>query len=175
MREVLIQLAAQGLVERHPVHGFRIAPVTADELLDLVRTLVWLEGIGLRESILAGDKHWEEGLLAAARTLSLCARPPATPTDKELSSWEEHLLDYHDALIAGCRSSILLEQCRSLSRRLLRYRNLSAHTADATLERTCCKELRTAALERRADVASKHLGAYYRLVTDAVLASGVIK
>jgi DNA-binding GntR family transcriptional regulator len=174
MREVLIQLTGAGLVVRHPVHGFQIAPATPDELLDLVRTLGWLEGIGLRESIAAGDRLWEEGVLAASRGLSQCARPSRPPTDKELSTWEEHVLSYHDALIAACRSTILIEQCGALQRRVLRYRNLAAGASGDDNVLDYCLRIRNAALDRDADAAAQLLQAYYRLTTDIVLASGTL-
>ena len=174
MREVLIQLTNDGLVLRHPTHGFQIAPATPDELLDLVRTLGWLEGIGLRESIAAGDRLWEEGLLAASRALSHCAPPSQPPADKELSSWEEHVLAYHEALIGACRSSILIGQCGTLQRRVLRYRNLAAGASGAHGALDCCLRIRTAALERDADAAVDLLRAYYKLTTDIVLTTGAL-
>ena len=71
-RQALLQLAAEGLVDAEAAHGFRASAATADDFLDLMKTLGWLAIIGVRESIANGDGHWEAGVLAAQRAFTQC-------------------------------------------------------------------------------------------------------
>ncbi len=176
VREVLIKLVSDRLVVRHATLGFQIAPATQDDLLDLIKALGWLEEIGIRESVAGGDRHWEESVLAAQHALAQHAAPTDLYLDNDLTHWEELALAYHEALISGCRSSILLEHCRLLQQRVLRYRILAKSLPYAALpERQCAQQLRNALLSRDADAAVALLKSYYRLATAAVLASGILR
>jgi DNA-binding GntR family transcriptional regulator len=175
VRHALAQLESDGLVVSRPGRGFHIAPATLSDLLELVETACWLEEIGIRESMAGGDQLWEEDVLAAYRGLSHCPGPAGRQTDKELSAWEEHLLDFHEALVSACRSSILIHQCRSLTQRLLRYRNLASaatHRSDDQCE--WLQQMCNAVLARDADGAVQLLDAHYRTIALGVLASGVL-
>jgi GntR family transcriptional regulator, carbon starvation induced regulator len=176
VREALIRLASDRLVVRHATQGFLIAPATQDELLDLIKTIGWLEEIGIRESVVNGDRHWDDKILAAHRSLAQDPAPVHVRNDRDVSHWEDLVLDFHEALIAACRSAILGEQCRLLHQRLLRYRNLAKDIAFATdSERDYALRIRNALLARDAKTATDLLHSYYRLTADAVFASGVLR
>lgn len=176
LREVLIRLAGDELVVRSSEHGFTIAPASADELLDLVKILGWMEAIGVRESIAHGDRHWEENVLATHRTLAQNAAPASPGAERDVVHWGELVLAFHRAIVSACRSPILIEQCARLQQRLLRYRNLAqrpAYAGDA--ERGYALEIRNALLARAADDACRALQSTYRLATAAVLTSGALR
>ncbi|HZF29348.1 MAG TPA: GntR family transcriptional regulator [Gammaproteobacteria bacterium] len=171
IRETLIHLTGSGLVVRKAMHGFQIAPATQSDLLEVVKTLGWLEETGIRESIANDDRHWEERVLAAHRALSQAAPEPGL-LDKDI--WDEYVLSYHEALVSACHSSILIEQCRALQQRLLRYRNLAAAGDEHDEARRLILLTRDAILRRDADYAVELLRAYYKRTTDAILASGAV-
>ena len=58
VREALSQLAGEGLVVRQERTGFRVAPTSAEELLEIVTTRCSLEETALRESIEHGGARW---------------------------------------------------------------------------------------------------------------------
>ena len=175
LREALIRLTSDRLVDRDPQRGFRITPATHDELLELVKAAGWLGEIGLRESMARGDRLWEERVLSTHRALSLSSAPSGPQHDKELSNWDEHVLAFHEALVSACHSSILVEQCHSLQRRVLRYRNLATSVcAHDPHERDDLLRIRNATLERNADLAVDLLHSYYRSSAQKVFASGVL-
>lgn len=171
IRETLIHLTGSGLVVRKAMHGFQIAPATQSDLLEVVKTLGWLEETGVRESIANREHHWEERVLAAHRALSQAAPEPGL-LDKDL--WDECVLSYHEALVSACHSSILIDQCRALQQRLLRYRNLAAAGDEQDEARRLILSTRDAILRRDADYAVELLRAYYKRTTDAILASGAV-
>jgi GntR family transcriptional regulator, carbon starvation induced regulator len=75
LREAMNRLTAEGLVSQLDQKGFRVSPVSTDELLELTRTRCWLNEITLRESITRGDAAWEEQvLLAFHRRRTVCRK-----------------------------------------------------------------------------------------------------
>ena len=172
VRQALLQLAAEGLIDTETPRGFRAAATTADDFLDLMRTLDWLMSIGVRESIDNGDGHWEAGVLAAHRAFAQSIEGSGPARRDELPLAGERFLEYQDALIAACRSRNLLDFCRSLNRRLLRYRNLAR--IQKTDEREWAERIRDAVLERDAALALAHLESYHRSLIDLVFRSGLL-
>lgn len=172
-RQALLQLAAEGLVDTEAAQGFRASAATADDFLDLIKTLGWLASIGVRESIAHGDHHWEAGVLTAQRAFAQCMQGTGELRGDELALAGERFLEYHDALIAACRSRNLVDFCRSLNRRLLRYRNLTGIVKSD--ERAWAARIRNAVLERDTARAVEHLASYHRFVVDRVFRSGLLR
>ena len=175
LREVLIQLASDRLVVRGKQQGFQTAPANQSDLFELVKTVSWLEEIGLRESIANGDRHWEESVFAAHRALSRCPVAVTAYAERGLAEWEEHVLEYHEALVGACRSSILIAHCRDLNQHVLRYRNLAAKVVvQSECERDSLLAMRDAALERNAGLAIELLRSYFKITANIVLTSAVL-
>jgi DNA-binding GntR family transcriptional regulator len=174
LREVLIQLTANRLVVRGQTCGFQIAPANQSDLFELLKTVSWIEEIGIRESIANGDRHWEQDVLVAHRALSRCPVPDGAGADR-LAEWDEHVLQYHRALVGACRSSILIAHCRELNQHLLRYRNLAARVVvQSECERDSLLAMRSAALERNADRTVELLHSYFKATANIVLTSAVL-
>src|SRR5471032_289188 len=74
LREALSKLSSLELVTAEGQRGFRVAPVSIANLLDITKTRAWIESIALRASIVAGDRHWESQILAAAHRLKGCSK-----------------------------------------------------------------------------------------------------
>src|SRR5882757_7754439 len=51
IREALSRLTSEGLVVAEPQRGFRVAPISAEELKDLYLARIELEGLCLKRSI----------------------------------------------------------------------------------------------------------------------------
>jgi DNA-binding GntR family transcriptional regulator len=130
IREGLSRLLAEGLVTTEDQRGFRVAPVSRDDLADIIRNRVALESMALAASIERGDDAWEADLLAAHHRLSKFET--RRWEGRELDEWETWHRTYHDALIRGCGSPILLQFCGVLHDMNARYRRLflSTHEPD---------------------------------------------
>lgn len=162
VREALTRLTEQGLVLSAPHAGFRVKPVSAEDLEDLTRLRTDIDLIGLRRSIQQGGMEWEARLVAAhhrlAKTEPFEEGDPARLTE----SWAAAHADFHQALIEGCASPRLLELAASLRDAAEIYRRWSfrsdgrardvagEHKAllDASLDRD---------LARASEILSQHL------------------
>ena len=167
LREALSRLAAQGVVTAEGQRGFRVAPVSVDNLLDLSRMRVWVETLALRASIARGDRNWEAGIVAAAhrlRGLEPLQRGGVT------EDWARENRLFHDALVAACGSEQLLAYREHLQDMSDRYRRLAVleglpgrdpdEEHDAILH---------AVLARRSARAVQRLADHFLLTTEAVL------
>ena len=65
-----MRLASDGLVILEDHKGFRVAPVSREELVDITSTRVELEGLAVALAIDKGDDFWEAGVLARFHEMS---------------------------------------------------------------------------------------------------------
>ena len=70
VREALSRLGAEGLVIAESQKGYRVAPLSVEDLRDLTEARVEIEQIALARSIAHGDLDWETNLVAAWHRLS---------------------------------------------------------------------------------------------------------
>jgi len=124
LREALNRLSAEGLVVQEDQRGFRVPPVSIDDLQELTRTRRWLNEIALRESIARGDPAWEERIVLAHHRLS---RTPFNLGGPSLVNpeWERRHREFHAALIASCGSRWIAAFWAQLFDLADRYRHLS--------------------------------------------------
>jgi DNA-binding GntR family transcriptional regulator len=61
---VLVRLTAEGFTELEGHRGYRVAPVSATDLRDVVKNRQLLECEALRLSIELGDEHWKAQLVS---------------------------------------------------------------------------------------------------------------
>ncbi len=172
VREALSELAGEGLVVHQDRTGFRVAPTSAEELLEIVTTRCWLEEIGLRESIWRESERWESGLVLAYYRLTKTSRPKGESVLDERLEWEMRHRDFHLALISGCGSRRLIDYCSDLQQQTLRYRNLSSVRAyrNGLAEDEHAKIFR-AVLDGDADLAVRLLTSHYRATGEVVASS----
>jgi DNA-binding GntR family transcriptional regulator len=108
-----------------PQKGFRVAPISKEDLIDLSKTRAKIEAICLQEAVERGDVTWETQVLAAhhflARTPMKRANDPAL-LSKE---WDIRHNDFHIALASGCGSPTLMRIRQGLFEQSERYRFLS--------------------------------------------------
>ena len=132
MREALSRLTSEGLVVAEPQRGFRVAPISADELSDLTQVRAQIEGACLERAIAVGDVGWEARLVAAFHRLS--RTPEREPGDPQRmnEAWSAAHAAYHEALVAACDSPWLLRLRATLYAQSERYRRLSVPLAEIT-------------------------------------------
>lgn len=151
LREALSKLSSLELVVAEGQRGFRVAPVSIENLLDITKTRAWIESAALRTAIAAGDRHWEAQIVAAAHRLKTC---PKIHGEKLSDEWYRENREFHDALVGACNSRQTMAfraQLYDLSdryRRLSVRRGFSGRDFDAEHER-----IMDAALARDAEAA----------------------
>ncbi len=118
LREALNRLAGEGFVTVEEQRGFKVAPISMNDLQDLSRMRIMLECEALRESIRNGDDEWEANLVAAHHRLQKAEQSYG----KNLGEWERRNEEFHEALIAACASPWLLRLHHLLYEQHKRYR-----------------------------------------------------
>ena len=116
IREVLLRLAAAGLVHYADQRGFRAQLASARRKSDLVRFRILLEQEGAAESIRRGGIEWEAQLTASHHKLS------HIEAEINRRAMDPHLLrlscaaewEFHDALSAACGSPFLRQTFRAI-------------------------------------------------------------
>ncbi|WP_348827853.1 FCD domain-containing protein [Halomonas sp. RT37] len=120
LREALNRLAAYGLLEQHNQRGFRVPPLSVEELEDISRLRMQLECMALTQAFQEGDAEWESQLLAASHRLSR-----ANKAQGEIEQWEQAHQRFHRTLLAPCGSHWLLRFIEQLHDQFDRYRRLA--------------------------------------------------
>lgn len=147
MREALMRLASDGLVILEDHKGFRVAPVSREELVDITTTRVELEALAVGLAIEKGDDFWEAGIVARFHEMS--KRPTYTDKGTLDPEWERRHDSFHQALYSACGLRWLVSFCQILAERAWRYRHLLLEDVDRTRDhRTEHEEIVQAVLNR---------------------------
>lgn len=124
LREALMRLSSEGLVEVEDIRGFRAAPATLIDMEDIMLSRAHIEAVALKESIATGDVEWEAAIVANFHRMS---RHSAKDSQTGLVSgpWAEAHRDFHHSLISSCNSRWLLRFWQILFDQAQRYRHIS--------------------------------------------------
>lgn len=169
VREALSRLTADGLVVSEAQKGFRVAPVSMEDLQDLTQTRIEIETMCLRRAIEFGGIEWETRVVAAYHRMS--RTPERAPGDDQhqTEEWSEAHAEYHLALVSACNSAWLLRLRGTLFEQAERYRRLSVAAVGATRDvATEHRNIMEATLARRADEACRLLAEHFALTAKAV-------
>jgi GntR family carbon starvation induced transcriptional regulator len=177
IRDALMRLEAEGLVELEQNKGFRVAEVSQENLLDLMRTRIEIETIALRWSIEQGGVDWEADLVGAFHRLSRQTKIE-TPDADAISQisisevWSREHSAFHAALVGACGAPTLLTIRGRLFEQAERYVALSIMSngpiRDDVSEH---RQLMRAALSRDVEKALELNRAHIRRTLDRVSAS----
>ena len=172
LREALSRLSQEGLVRADERRGFRVAPLSPDDLRDITRMRLMLDVQALQEAIDHGDDAWEAAIVAAFYRLDKVeSRLPDGPVILD-AEWSALHRDFHAALLAACPSQRQLAWSASLFDQAERYRRFSArHRKVARRKSTEHKKLMDATLRRDSATAcallADHIGGTLRNVEAA--------
>lgn len=126
LREALTALVAEGLVSVDTQPGFRVAPVTRADLIDLTEARVLIERELLKLAMRNGGDDWQVATAAALHRMSLLQQRHESPKLSLLPDYKAAHAAFHEALIAPCAAPILFGIRANLYARAERYRSLSA-------------------------------------------------
>lgn len=122
VREALIQLAAEGLVELRPRRGAVVASVGPARLLEMFEVMAELEALCARLAARRMSESEQAELLAAHRACEAARGDP----DAYFYCNER----FHNAIYAGSHNGFLAEEATTLQRRLRPYRRLQLRVRD---------------------------------------------
>ncbi|KAA6183184.1 FCD domain-containing protein [Thiohalocapsa marina] len=164
LREALSRLTSEGFVVTVGQRGFRVAPVSVEDLDDITDMRITLELKALRQSLERGDDAWESRVVAAYYQLSKAE----TGEEFDFAAWEERNRAFHETLISACASPWLMRFHAILYDQHKRYRNISLQTA-APVPRDVHQEhqrIYQAALARDADTLCTETQSHIRRTAD---------
>ncbi len=169
VREALSRLTSEGLVTAEMNRGFRAAPVSEIDLLDLTSTRMELETACLRRSIKSGGVEWETAIVAAHHRMSRTPERVENDASRISDAWAEAHREFHAALVSACDSAWRTRLRDFLYDQTERYRRLSAPALPR--ERNLDSEHRAlmdATLSRDEELACRLLCEHLRATSDRV-------
>jgi GntR family transcriptional regulator, carbon starvation induced regulator len=167
IREALSRLHSEGWVAREEQRGFRVAEISKNELLDVVKTRVLIEGIAVTEGIAEQDIAAEEALVLAFHRLSKEHRHLDGKTRNP--EWEKRHRQFHMALISGCKMKWITQFCEQLFDVAERYRLLSAARHPERSEMDEHRAILDAYIAGNADEVKRLLALHYQVTVDIIL------
>jgi len=155
LREALSRLSAEGFVVMEDQRGYRVAPISEQNLVEVTKLRAMVETFALGEAIAQGDDQWESEVVASLYRLNKLERADA-PADQ--AAWEAAHRDLHCRLISACGMPLLLSFTATLHDLNDRYRRLflSSRPFDRAVRREHA-EMTQAALDRNAPLACEIL------------------
>lgn len=168
LREGLSRLVAKGLVTVSGNRGFRVAPISRDDLADIVRTRCIIETGALRLCMERRNGDWEDNLVLAAHRLKRVINRSGEFILEGNQEYDAAHRSFHQALIAGCGSVRLNELQSALYDQAYRYRRvMHANGLDPARAIALHQTLADLALGPDADAACKALEQHLNLTLGA--------
>jgi GntR family transcriptional regulator, carbon starvation induced regulator len=168
LREALTALTAEGLVDAQEQRGFRVAPVSRQDLVEITDARVLIEVELIRRAIERGDDDWEIAVISTLHRLKrIEQRDPEHPLrDPE---WKIAHRQFHQALVSACGSATLLAIRAELFDRAERYRHLSANFRPRPRDKAGEHQaIMQAAISRNPDLAVQLIETHIRSTADNV-------
>jgi DNA-binding GntR family transcriptional regulator len=104
VREALTRLSEQGLVVAEPQLGFSVISLDLDDMRDLYRLRVLLEGTALRDAIEHGDIEYETRVIASHHRLERTPHLLADGSGQITDEWAAAHGEFHHQLLSASTS-----------------------------------------------------------------------
>ena len=125
IREALSRLVAYNLVETKDNRGFWVATISEESIKDTFIAFTAIENLLLKIAIKKGGNEWEGHIVSELHKLELIEQ---STKRAPLEIWIHQNYVFHYALVAGCKSPLLLEMRNQLYLKFERYCRLSFET-----------------------------------------------
>jgi GntR family transcriptional regulator, carbon starvation induced regulator len=125
LREALSRLLNEGLVVGEEWRGFRVAPMTEEDLYDLTDTRREIEVLTVTRSVARGDDRWAADLTRVFRQMSQAG----SKRSNRLDEWSDHHQSFHGILVRECGSPRLIKLRQQLFDHFMRYIRLAPQRA----------------------------------------------
>jgi DNA-binding GntR family transcriptional regulator len=174
VREALAMLESEGLVVSEPQRGYRVSPISLDDMVQLVKARIDIEKLCLAEAIRHGDIEWESSIVAAFHRLSRVTQLDAADNKHLSPEWTAAHADFHKAIVAGCPNPWLLRMQTMLYQQSERYRQLSVPMAPVERDiHSEHKAILDALLRRDIEAVQKLITSHLQTTADMLLTSPV--
>ena len=171
IREALSRLHSDGWVAREERRGYRVAAVSRDDLMQLVRTRIILEGAAIREALAHPDSAVEEALILAFHRLGKEPRYLPGEGIRRNPAWMQRHRAFHLALVAGSKLKWLSQYCEQMFDAAERYRLLAADSNPERREKDEHRAMVEAYLAGDPDTVIDLLARHYQGTVDIILQS----
>lgn len=121
IREALVQLVWQNFVVMEAQKGFRVAPISLDELRDILAIRHAIAGLALGKAMERGGESWELDIITAFHRME---RIQLDQPDVDFEEWGERHIGFHLSLIKACNSPMMLSTLENIYNQLERYRHI---------------------------------------------------
>ena len=171
LREALSQLVSEGFVTMEAGKGFKVAPVSAEELIEITEHFIEFEKRAITESIAAGDDDWESNIVATHHRLSIIESLPWAERMERHSEWVERHRAFHESLVSACRGTWLFRLRSIMFDQLDRYRFVTKNYAEGMGKKKFKehRDIMQAAIDRDAEKSVRLLEEHFRHTTDRAL------
>lgn len=176
VREALSRLSAEKWTVATAQKGYRVTPVSIEELKDLTRTRTTIEQLCLRSAIGHGDVEWETSAVAAFHRLRRIPMLMEDAGARVNPAWAAAHTTFHAALVAACDSPWMLTLRATLYAQSERYRHLSValrrENRDVDAEH---EGILSACLARDADRACKLMAEHFERTAEILVTSPLLR
>lgn len=104
VREALTRLSEQGLVIAEPQLGFSVVALDLDDMRDLYRLRVLIEGTALRDAIAHGDVEYETRVVASHHRLERTPQLIGDGSGQITDEWASAHSEFHHQLLSASTS-----------------------------------------------------------------------
>lgn len=124
LREALSLLIGDGLVYAEDQRGYRVTPISIDDMRDIYETRARVEALSVRLSFENGDDDWEADVVARSHNLFKLQSASDKATQVDIDDWDRRHDLFHTALVSRCALQHLLQIRVSLRDKALRYKRI---------------------------------------------------
>ncbi|MCA8883588.1 MAG: GntR family transcriptional regulator [Rhodobacteraceae bacterium] len=176
VREALARLSAEGMAVSAAQKGYSVPGVSAEDLINLTNTRIFVENECLAQSIAGLGIETETQIVAALhRLLRIPERNPDN-TSTINPTWVAAHEVFHNALVLGCTNEWLLRLRRLLYQHSERYRALSVPLSRQ--QRNVNQEHQAifdAVMAHDTLLAQSLMADHLQRTTDIIIESGIVK
>lgn len=125
LREALAHLESEGFVHGQAGRGYKVAPISRQELDDIVALRIQIERSALGSAMEIGSRQWEDEIVLAFHRLSRLETGAASLDAEQEREWIACHRQFHLALVSACESPWTLRFHALLFDQAHRYRMIS--------------------------------------------------
>ena len=153
--------------------GFVVAPISAEELLDLADARVLLEREAIRLAMEKGDEAWKARIRSSFHRLDYI-EASLSGLHRIASDWDIAHADFHNALVAAATSPTLSEMRHALFERARRYRRLyTMLRMTPSVKRAEHREIMEVVLDGDIPTAQAFMEGHIRKMAEHIVANGL--
>jgi DNA-binding GntR family transcriptional regulator len=157
IREALMRLSTTGFVTVLPNRGFRVATLSAADLIDVITIRQVVEVAALRRAMKRGDAAWEAGIIGALHQIESLANDARRQGVAWLAAIDPVHRAFHTALILACEAPRMVQLHWMFYDQTFRYRQAMYGNLPGLDDFVAEHQALAAAVLRRDEGAAAHL------------------